>query len=293
MREGTAKNIKFESIEDLFGIPREFDENTVSMVPLKNLYTYSNHPYRVIDDDKMMELVESIKENGVLEPAIVRLRALGGYEIISGHRRKRACELAGLDVMPVFVKNLSDDDAAIMMVDTNNQREELLYSERAWAYRIKYEALKHQGKKAAYSASEIISEEHGRKDRQIRIYIRLTHLQQELLDMVDKKKLSIKVAEKISYLSEVDQELLLDAILEYKVYPNMNMAIKLKEKSGSGELSEGIIKQILLVKTEDRNSITLSEKILSKYFPDDYSSEDIEKVIIELLQKWNRGINNG
>lgn len=169
MRESTAKNIKFESIADLFGTPREFDENTISMVPLKNLYTFENHPYRVLDDDKMMELVESIKENGVLEPAIVRLRALGGYEIISGHRRKRACELAGLDEMPVFVKNLSDDDAAIMMVDANNQREELLYSERAWAYRIKYEALKHQGKKDTYSTSEKISEESGRKDRQIRI----------------------------------------------------------------------------------------------------------------------------
>ena len=142
MRESTAKNIKFESIEDLFGTPREFDENTISIVPLKNLYPFSNHPYRVLDDEKMMELVDSIKENGVLEPAIVRLRALGGYEIISGHRRKRACELAGLDEMPVFIKNLSDDDAAIMMVDANNQREELLYSERAWAYRIKYEAMK-------------------------------------------------------------------------------------------------------------------------------------------------------
>ncbi|MBQ5709532.1 MAG: ParB/RepB/Spo0J family partition protein, partial [Anaerotignum sp.] len=125
MRESTAKNIKFESIADLFGTPREFDENTISMVPLKNLYAFANHPYRVMDDEKMMELVESVKENGVLEPAIVRLRALGGYEIISGHRRKRACELAGMDEMPVFVKNLSDDDAAIMMVDANNQREEL------------------------------------------------------------------------------------------------------------------------------------------------------------------------
>lgn len=143
MRESTAKEIKFESIEDLFATPREFDENTISMVPLRNLYSFANHPYRVMDDDKMMELVESIKENGVLEPAIVRLRALGGYAIISGHRRKRACELAGMDEMPVFIKNLSDDDAAIMMVDANNQREELLYSEKAWAYRIKYEALKH------------------------------------------------------------------------------------------------------------------------------------------------------
>ena len=292
MRESTAKNIKFESIADLFGTPREFDENTISMVPLKNLYTFENHPYRVLDDDKMMELVESIKENGVLEPAIVRLRALGGYEIISGHRRKRACELAGMDEMPVFVKNLSDDDAAIMMVDANNQREELLYSERAWAYRIKYEALKHQGKKDTYSTSEKISEESGRKDRQIRIYIRLTYLQQELLDMVDKKRFPIKVAEKISYLTEKNQELLLDAILEHKIYPNLSIATKLKEKGQYEELSEEIIKRELLGKIEPRKSVVISEKLLSQYFPRDYSSKDIEKVIIELLEKWNRGIIN-
>ena len=133
---------------------------------MKN-YPFSNHPYRVLDDEKMMELVDSIKENGVLEPAIVRLRALGGYEIISGHRRKRACELAGLDEMPVFIKNLSDDDAAIMMVDANNQREELLCSERAWAYRIKYEAMKHQGKSSWGSSSEQLGKENGKSGRQI------------------------------------------------------------------------------------------------------------------------------
>lgn len=206
MRESTAKNIKFESIEDLFGTPREFDENTISIVPLKNLYPFSNHPYRVLDDEKMMELVDSIKENGVLEPAIVRLRALGGYEIISGHRRKRACELAGLDEMPVFIKNLSDDDAAIMMVDANNQREELLYSERAWAYRIKYEAMKHQGKSSWGSSSEQLGKENGKSGRQIKRYIRLTYLQEELLDLVDRKKITFKAAEKLSFLSEKSRD---------------------------------------------------------------------------------------
>lgn len=292
MRESTAKNIKFESIEDLFGTPREFDENTISIVPLKNLYPFSNHPYRVLDDEKMMELVESIKENGVLEPAIVRLRALGGYEIISGHRRKRACELAGLDEMPVFVKNLSDDDAAIMMVDANNQREELLYSEKAWAYRIKYEAMKHQGKNSLGSSSEQLGKQNGKSGRQIHRYIRLTYLQEELLDLVDRKKITFKAAEKLSFLNEKEQGMLVDAILEYKVFPNDVMADKIKTLSSVSALDEKQIANVLLQDIQKGKNFSLSVKAIQKYFPEDYSAEDIEKVIIGLLEKWNRGMNN-
>ena len=292
MRESTAKNIKFESIADLFGTPREFDENTISMVPLKNLYTFENHPYRVLDDEKMMELVESIKENGVLEPAIVRLRALGGYEIISGHRRKRACELAGMDEMPVFVKNLSDDDAAIMMVDANNQREELLYSEKAWAYRIKYEAMKHQGKSSLGNTSEQLGNETGKSIRQIQRYVRLTYLQEELLDLVDRKKITFKAAEKLSFLNEKEQGMLMDAILEYKVFPNDTMADKMKTLSSVGALDEKQIGNVLLQDMQKGKSFSLSVKAIQKYFPEEYSAEDIEKVIIGLLEKWNRGMNN-
>lgn len=292
MRESTAKNIKFESIADLFGTPREFDENTISMVPLKNLYTFENHPYRVLDDEKMMELVESIKENGVLEPAIVRLRALGGYEIISGHRRKRACELAGMDEMPVFVKNLSDDDAAIMMVDANNQREELLYSEKAWAYRIKYEAMKHQGKTSLGSSSEQLGKQNGKSGRQIHRYIRLTYLQEELLDLVDRKKITFKAAEKLSFLNEKEQGMLVDAILEYKVFPNDVMADKIKTLSSVSALDEKQIANVLLQDIQKGKNFSLSVKAIQKYFPEDYSAEDIEKVIIGLLEKWNRGMNN-
>ena len=292
MRESTAKNIKFESIADLFGTPREFDENTISMVPLKNLYTFENHPYRVLDDEKMMELVESIKENGVLEPAIVRLRALGGYEIISGHRRKRACELAGMDEMPVFVKNLSDDDAAIMMVDANNQREELLYSEKAWAYRIKYEAMKHQGKTSLGSSSEQLGKQNGKSGRQIHRYIRLTYLQEELLDLVDRKKITFKAAEKLSFLNEKEQGMLVDAILEYKVFPNDTMADKIKTLSSVSALDEKQIANVLLQDIQKGKNFSLSVKAIQKYFPEDYSAEDIEKVIIGLLEKWNRGMNN-
>ena len=292
MRESTAKNIKFESIEDLFGTPREFDENTISIVPLKNLYPFSNHPYRVLDDEKMMELVESIKENGVLEPAIVRLRALGGYEIISGHRRKRACELAGLDEMPVFIKNLSDDDAAIMMVDANNQREELLYSERAWAYRIKYEAMKHQGKSSWGSSSEQLGKENGKSGRQIYRYIRLTYLLEDLLDLVDRKKITFKAAEKLSFLSEKEQGLLMEAILEFKVFPNDVMADKMKTLSAASALDEKQIENVLLQDIQKGKSFSIPAKTIQQYFPEDYSSEDIEKVIIQLLEKWNRGMIN-
>lgn len=292
MRESTAKNIKFESIEDLFGTPREFDENTISIVPLKNLYPFSNHPYRVLDDEKMMELVDSIKENGVLEPAIVRLRALGGYEIISGHRRKRACELAGLDEMPVFIKNLSDDDAAIMMVDANNQREELLYSERSWAYRIKYEAMKHQGKSSWGSSSEQLGKENGKSGRQIHRYIRLTYLLEDLLDLVDRKKITFKAAEKLSFLSEKEQGLLMEAILEFKVFPNDVMADKMKTLSAASALDEKQIENVLLQDIQKGKSFSIPAKTIQQYFPEDYSSEDIEKVIIQLLEKWNRGMIN-
>ena len=292
MKDNSPKSVKFDSIEDLFAIPREFDENTISIVPLKNLYPFSNHPYRVLDDEKMMELVESIKENGVLEPAIVRLRALGGYEIISGHRRKRACELAGLDEMPVFIKNLSDDDAAIMMVDANNQREELLYSERAWAYRIKYEAMKHQGKSSWGSSSEQLGKENGKSGRQIKRYIRLTYLQEELLDLVDRKKITFKAAEKLSFLSEKEQGLLMEAILEFKVFPNDVMADKMKTLSAANALDEKQIENVLLQDIQKGKSFSIPAKTIQQYFPEDYSSEDIEKVIIQLLEKWNRGMIN-
>ena len=292
MRESTAKNIKFESIADLFGTPREFDENTISMVPLKNLYAFANHPYRVMEDEKMMELVESVKENGVLEPAIVRLRALGGYEIISGHRRKRACELAGMDEMPVFIKNLSDDDAAIMMVDANNQRSELLYSEKAWAYRIKYEALKHQGKSTWGNSSEQLGKENGKSGRQIKRYIRLTYLQEDLLDLVDRKKITFKSAEKLSFLNEKEQSQLMEAILEFKVFPNDIMADKMKVLSAASALDEKQIENILLQDIQRRKNFSIPAKTIQHYFPEGYSSEDIEKVIIQLLEKWNRGMNN-
>ena len=239
MRAGTAKEIKFESFDSLFGIPQESVQHITTMVPLEKLFPYAQHPFRVLDDAKMDELVESIRINGVLEPALVRPRALGGYEIVSGHRRKRACEKAGLKEMPVIIRELTDDESAILMVDSNNQREELLYSEKAWAYRIKYEALKHQGKKLSESSAEQLGKENNKSGRQIKRYIRLTYLQEDLLDLVDQKKIVFRAAEKLSFLTETEQNILLEVILEHKIYPNIDMAEKLKQMSGAVSIEIG------------------------------------------------------
>lgn len=290
MRDGTAKNIKFESLDDLFGIPKTDDNQLVSMVPIEELYPFENHPYRVVDDTKMDELVESIKDNGVLEPAIVRKRSEGGYEIISGHRRKRACELVGSQTMPVFIKEMSDDEAAVMMVDANNQREELLFSEKAWAYRMKHEALKHQGKKMDMNSSEQIGVSVGESGRHIKRYIRLTYLLKEILDLVDEGKIKFLAGERLSYLDLEEQEILLQYIKSNGVYPSPEIASKLKQLSMDGDLTEPALEQTLLNKKKEPKSFTMSAKTLRKYFSEDVSKEEIEQIIIELLEKRNRGL---
>ena len=290
MREGTAKNIKFESLDDLFAIPKIDDEQLISMISIEELYPFENHPYRVVDDSKMDELVESIKDNGVLEPAIVRKRSAGGYEIISGHRRKRACELVGIQTMPVFIKELSDDEAAVMMVDANNQREELLFSEKAWAYRIKHEALKHQGKKKDINSSEQIGMSVGESGRHIKRYIRLTYLIKGILDLVDEGKIKFLAGERLSYLDKEEQEILLQYINANGVYPSTEIAAKLKQLSMDGDLTELALEQTLLNRKKENRSITMSAKTLRKYFSDDVSIEEIEQIIIELLEKRNRGL---
>ena len=290
MREGTAKNIKFESLDDLFAIPKTNDEQLISMISIEELYPFENHPYRVVDDSKMDELVESIKDNGVLEPAIVRKRSAGGYEIISGHRRKRACELVGIDVMPVFIKELADDEAAVMMVDANNQREELLFSEKAWAYRIKHEALKHQGRKMDIGSAEQIGKDVGASVRQIKRYIRLTYLIKGILSLLDEGKITFLAGERLSYLDKEEQEILLQYINANGVYPSTEIAANLKQLSMDGDLTELALEQTLLNRKKENRSITMSAKTLRKYFSDDVSKEEIEQIIIELLEKRNRGL---
>ena len=286
MREGTAKEIKFESFDSLFGIPQESEQHITTMVPLEKLFPYAQHPFRVLDDAKMDELVESIRENGVLEPALVRPRTLGGYEIISGHRRKRACEKAGLKEMPVIIRELTDDESAILMVDSNNQREELLYSEKAWAYRIKYDALKHQGKKFSESSAEQLGKENNKSGRQIKRYIRLTYLQEDLLDLVDQKKIAFRAAEKLSFLTETEQNILLEAIFEHKVYPNIDMAEKLKQMSGAVSIER--VEEVLLDREQKSRATSIPVKNIRKYFSEESSAEEMEQKIIELLEKWRQ-----
>ena len=281
MREGTAKEIKFESFDSLFAIPQESEQNIITMVPLEKLFPYAQHPFRVLDDAKMDELVESIRINGVLEPALVRPRALGGYEIVSGHRRKRACEKAGLEEMPVIIRELTDDESAILMVDSNNQREELLYSEKAWAYRIKYDALKHQGKKFSESSAEQLGKENNKSGRQIKRYIRLTYLQEDLLDLVDQKKIAFRAAEKLSFLTETEQNILLEAILEH-----IDIAEKLKQMSGAVSIER--VEEVLLDRKQKSRATSIPVKNIRKYFSEESSAEEMEQKIIELLEKWRQ-----
>ena len=315
MRAGTAKEIKFESIDSLFGIPDESKQHVTTMIPLESLYPYAQHPFRVLDDAKMDELVESIRTNGVLEPALVRPRTLGGYEIISGHRRKRACEKAGLEEIPVIIRELTDDESAILMVDSNNQREELdtmpmfirnytddeatiimvdsniqrediLPSEKAKAYRMKYEAMKHQGKKFSESSAEQLGKENNKSGRQIKRYIRLTYLQEDLLDLVDQKKIAFRAAENLSFLTETEQNILLEAILEHKVYPNIDTAEKLKQMSGAVSIER--VEEVLLDRKQKSRATSIPVKNIRKYFSEESSAEEMEQKIIELLEKWRQ-----
>ena len=282
------KDIQLTSYDELLGLEEtpEKSMNQVVEIDLAKLYPFKNHPFHVNDDEKMAETVESIKTYGVLTPALVRPRSEGGYEMISGHRRKRACEKAGLEEMPVIIRELTDDESAILMVDSNNQREELLYSEKAWAYRIKYEALKHQGKKLSESSAEQLGKENNKSGRQIKRYIRLTYLQEDLLDLVDQKKIVFRAAEKLSFLTETEQNILLEVILEHKIYPNIDMAEKLKQMSGAVSI-EGI-EEILLDRKLKNRATSIPVKNIRKYFSEESSAEEMERKIIELLEKWRQ-----
>ena len=286
MRECTASNIKFHDIDDLFGIPKESEDGKIAEVPLQDLHAYHNHPFRVLDDEKMEEMADSIKENGVLVPGIVRPREEGGYEIIAGHRRKRGCELAGLSVMPVIIRDLDDDEADVIMVDSNIQRENLLYSEKAFAYQIKFEALKHQGSRGKVGATDFIGSESGESGRQIQRYIRLTKLDKKLLDMVDAGKIKFIPAEKLSYLSAKEQGWLLGAIEKTGLYPKDAVALNLKKLSLEKELSEEVVERLLADRKKGPGSVTISTEKIREYFPKSYSKSEIEKVIYELLDNW-------
>ena len=293
-----ATPISLQPLDALFGTSEE-TTNGISEIAIGSLHPFPNHPFQVKDDKKMEELSDSITQYGVLVPGIVRLRESGGYEIVAGHRRKRACELAGLEKMPVIIRDMSDDEATVVMVDSNIQRENLLYSEKAFAYRMKYEALKRQGRRTDLTlvqvepklkkrwAAEMVGTEVGETMSTIKRYIRLTYLSNYLLEFVDKNELPFTVAVDLSYLKSNEQSLLLAFIGATKKMPNGSQAKKLKELSQQKELTGEDIEKILRGEAKvNYQKISFSEKQLQKYFPPDYKKEQIEKIIFQLLDSW-------
>ena len=282
MKSKSAEKVKLNSFDDLFGIDEAGE--TVTSVPLSELHTFKGHPFRVLDDEKMQETVESVKQYGVLMPGIVRPHPEGGYEVIAGHRRWRACELAGLTEMPVIIREMDDDTAVVLMVDTNIQREDILPSEKAKAYRMKYEAMKHQGSKGEKYTADAIGEAAGDSGRTVQRYIRLSELAEELLDYVDENKIPMVVGEKLSYLKKEEQAWIVDAI----GFPSKAQAELWKESSEAGELTEGKVYAVLVRKEKENVNVTISAKKIRNYFPAEYSKEQIEDVIYTLLEEWKQ-----
>lgn len=290
MGSRSADKVKFNSYNDLFGNePIEHSaEGKVIRLSLDILHPFKNHPFRVLDDEKMMETVDSVRKYGVLVPGIVRKDNLGGYEIVAGHRRKRACELAGCQDMPVIVRNLNDDEATIIMVDSNIQREDLLPSEKAKAFRMKMEALSHQGVKGEDYTADLIGKDANKTGRTVQRYIRLTYLLQELLEYVDLKKLLLIPAEKLSFITAEEQRWVLGVILNKHLFPNEIQAEALKDESKAGTLNEKRVTEILIPdsKRPSMPKITISSKKLRDYFPQEYTKGQIEAVIYDLLESW-------
>ena len=274
----------------------------VQEIPLDQLKPFKNHPFKVRDDQRMLDTVDSIREYGVLVPAIARPDPEGGYELISGHRRKRGCEMAGLQTMPVIIRNLDDDAAVLVMVDSNIQREELLPSERAFAYKMKLEALKHQGARSDLTSSqlgtklradELLAQQAGESRNQVQRFIRLTELISELLDMVDERKLAFNPAVEVSYLKRDEQRMLLEAMDAEQTTPSLSQAQRLKKFSQEGRLTEEAMSAIMSEeKKSDMDKVTLRSDTLRRYFPKSYTPKQMEQTIIRLLDVWKQRQKN-
>ena len=287
-KTGSAAKIKMESFDDLFGgsAAQGNGIEQIINVPLAELYTFKDHPFRVEDDEKMEETTESIRQYGVLVPGIARPRAGGGYEIIAGHRRKRGSELAGKTEMPVIVRDYTDDEATVIMVDSNIQREDILPSEKAKAYKMKYEAMKHQGKKSGKSTLDEVGEAAGENAKMVQRYIWLSRLSDALLEMVDSKKLGFSQGVDISFLTEEAQKWVQVIIEEQGCNVSMVQSGKLKEYGKSGELTLAMVKLVLSEEKPKERKITIKSDKIGRYFSDSYSNEEIESIIITLLDKW-------
>ena len=299
--KSSAKNIVLKSVDDIFQTEEnraDAQRERVQEIPLDQLKPFRNHPFKVRDDQRMLDTVDSIREYGVLVPAIARPDPEGGYELISGHRRKRGCEMAGLQTMPVIIRDLDDDAAVLVMVDSNIQREELLPSERAFAYKMKLEALKHQGARMDLTscqvgtklrADEKLAESVNESARTVQRFIRLTELISELLDMVDERKLAFNPAVEVSYLKRDEQRMLLEAMDAEQTTPSLSQAQRLKKFSQEGRLTEEAMSAIMSEeKKSDMDKVTLRSDTLHKYFPKSYTPKQMEQTIIRLLDVWQK-----
>ena len=302
--KSSAKKIELASVDDLFSTEEGRQDaklEKIQEIPLSELHPFKNHPFKVKDDEAMMETADSIKQYGVLVPAIARPDPEGGYELVAGHRRHRASELAEKETMPVIIRDLDDDAATIIMVDSNLQRESLLPSERAFAYKMKLEAMKHQGdrvdltcsqvgnKLEGKKSSEILAEQVGQSKNQIFRYIRLTELIPELIDMVDEKKIALNPAYELSFLKKEEQVDLLDAIDSEQATPSLSQAQRLKKYSQEGHLTLDMMRVIMgEEKKSDLDRVTFTSDTLRKYFPKSYTPQRMQETIIKLLEAWQK-----
>ena len=302
--KSSAKKIELASVDDLFSTEEGRQDaklEKIQEIPLSELHPFKNHPFKVKDDEAMMETADSIKQYGVLVPAIARPDPEGGYELVAGHRRHRASELAEKETMPVIVRDLDDDAATIIMVDSNLQRESLLPSERAFAYKMKLDAMKHQGERVDLTcsqvgnklegkkSSEILAEQVGQSKNQIFRYIRLTELIPELLDMVDEKKVALNPAYELSFLKKEEQVDLLDAMDSEQATPSLSQAQRLKKYSQEGHLTLDMMRVIMgEEKKSDLDRVTFTSDTLRKYFPKSYTPQRMQETIIKLLEAWQK-----
>ena len=292
-------NINLKPLDDLFATEEsraDAQREKVQEIPLGELHPFRNHPFKVKNDAAMQDTVESVREYGVLVPAIARPDPSGGYELIAGHRRHHASELAGKETMPVIVRDLDDDAATIIMVDSNLQREELLPSERAFAYKMKLEALKHQGARTDLTSrqvvgklemADIVGKNMGESGRQVQRFIRLTELIPTLLDMVDERKIAFNPAVELSYLKKEEQTLLLEAMDSEQATPSLSQAQRLKKFSQQKMLSLDVMRAVMSEeKKTDLDRVTLKNETLRRYFPKSYTPKQMEDTIIKLLEGW-------
>ena len=293
-------NVSLKGADDIFSTEesrQEQQREQVQQIPIAELHPFTNHPFKVLDDESMQRTVESVEQYGVLSPLIARPRPEGGYEIISGHRRQHAAQLAGLDTLPVIVRQMDDDAAVLLMVDSNLQRENILPSERAFAYKMKLEALKNQGARSDLTSVQVapklstekIGEEVGMSKDNVKRYIRLTNLVPELLDMVDEKKIAFNPAVELSYLDEAQQRDFLEAMNDTQNAPSLSQAQRLKKLAQEGHFSYDVAFAVMGEEKKDElDKVVIKNDTLRKYFPRSYTPKQMEDTIIKLLEQWQR-----